>query len=172
MKNEKQDLIAKLKKYPPEAYIICIILMYTTVIMTMEVVGRYVFGKSFSWSEEIVRYSFVWFTMLGASYAVREKANICVDGVLKKLPPALASVIEVIGQAICIVFMVYLTYVSFRYTSFIFATKSMATVTKVPMGYIYSAIPVGFFLISVRMIVDALKRMIAFGRTKRGGDDE
>lgn len=172
MKDDKKGLIAKLKKYPPEAYIICIILMYTTVIMTMEVVGRYVFGKSFSWSEEIVRYSFVWFTMLGASYAVREKANICVDGVLKKLPPALANVIEAMGQVICIVFMVYLTYVSFRYTMFIFDTKSMATVTKVPMVSIYAAIPVGFFLISVRMIGDLLKQIIVLGRGEKGGDEE
>lgn len=168
MKNQNFDIMAKLKKYPPEAYIIGIILMYTTVIMTIEVVGRYLFAHSFSWSEELVRYSFAWFTMLGASYAVREKANICVDGVLKKLPDKAAKVIEVFGEIICVAFMVYLTYCAAKYTMFISRGGSTASATKIPMSYVYASVPVGFLLISLRMIADIVKRL--FLRKRKGGE--
>lgn len=168
MKEQNTGLLVKLKKYPPEAYIIGIILMYTTVIMIVEVIGRYLFAHSLSWSEELVRYSFAWFTMLGASYAVREKANICVDGVLKNLPDKVAAAIELMGELLCIAFMVYLTFMSVKYTRFIYNGNSLASATRIPMAYIYASVPVGFLLISLRMIADIVKRI--FGKRK-GGED-
>lgn len=158
----------KLGKYPPEAYIIGIIMAYTTVVMIIEVIGRYLFAHSFSWSEELVRYSFAWFTMLGASYAVREKANICVDGVLKKLPEKVANAIELLGEILCIAFMIYLTYAAAKYTMFISRGGSLASATRIPMAYVYASVPVGFCLISLRMLIDVLKRL--FHRVKKGGE--
>lgn len=169
MKEQNSSLWAKFRKYPPEAYIIGIIMLYTTVIMTIEVIGRYFFAHSFSWSEELVRYSFAWFTMLGASYAVREKANICVDGLLKKLPEKLATVIEMVGQLLCIAFMLYLTYAAAKYTMFIYNGGSTASATGIPMAYVYASVPVGFLLISLRMIIDILKTF--FVRNKKGGEE-
>ena len=168
MKENNSGLWAKFRQYPPEAYIIGIIMAYTTVIMIIEVIGRYLFAHSFSWSEELVRYSFAWFTMLGASYAVREKANICVDGLLKKLPEKLAVVIEVIGEVLCIAFMLFLTVSAAKYVVFIHNGGSMASATRIPMAYVYASVPVGFLLISIRMIADVVKRL--FLKNRKGGE--
>jgi len=168
MKENNSGLWAKFRQYPPEAYIIGIIMAYTTVIMIIEVIGRYLFAHSFSWSEELVRYSFAWFTMLGASYAVREKANICVDGLLKKLPEKAANVIEVIGQLLCIGFMLVLTVSAAKDVVFIHNGGSMASATRIPMAYVYASVPVGFLLISIRMIADVVKRL--FLKNRKGGE--
>lgn len=168
MKEQNSGLWAKFRKYPPEAYIIGIIMAYTTVVMIIEVVGRYLFAHSFSWSEELVRYSFAWFTMLGASYAVREKANICVDGLLKKLPEKAANVIGIFGELLCIGFMLFLTISAAKYTMFIANGGSMASATRIPMAYVYASVPVGFLLISLRMIADVVKKL--FLKNKKGGE--
>ncbi|MBQ9091633.1 MAG: TRAP transporter small permease [Anaerotignum sp.] len=168
MKEQNSGLWAKFRQYPPEAYIIGIIMAYTTVVMIVEVIGRYLFAHSFSWSEELVRYSFAWFTMLGASYAVREKANICVDGLLKKLPEKLANVIELFGELLCVAFMLYLTSTAAKYTMFIYNGGSLASATRIPMAYVYASVPVGFLLISLRMAADIVKRL--FLKNKKGGE--
>ncbi len=57
--------------------IICIVL--TAVFF------RYVLNHSLSWSDELVRYLFVWFTMLGAAVTLREREHIRVDFFVEKL---------------------------------------------------------------------------------------
>lgn len=169
MKDQNSGLWAKFRKYPPEAYIIGIIMAYTTVVMIIEVIGRYLFAHSFSWSEELVRYSFAWFTMLGASYAVREKANICVDGLLKKLPGKVAVAIELLGELLCIGFLLFLTVCAVKYVMFIYNGGSLASATRIPMAYVYASVPVGFLLISLRMIADVCKKL--FLKNKKGGEE-
>ncbi|MDD2598284.1 MAG: TRAP transporter small permease [Kiritimatiellae bacterium] len=59
------------------AVIICIVLA--------AVFFRYVLNHSLSWSDEMVRYLFVWFTMLGAAVTLREREHIRVDFFVEKL---------------------------------------------------------------------------------------
>lgn len=154
------------KRYSFEAYIIGFILAAATVVMTIEVIGRYLFAHSFTWSEELVRYSFVWFTLLGASYAVRENGHIVVDGVLQILPKRLARLIEVVGELIWMGFSAYIAYASFKYTLFMYNAGSVSTVTRIPMAFIYAAIPTGFALMSIRIVFLWIQRLRVCGASK------
>jgi len=164
--SEKNNIAPEKKRDPVEAYITAFILGAATIIMTIEIIGRYIFAHSFPWSEELVRYGFVWFTLLGASYAVREKGHIVVDGVLKVLPNRVAAIVERIGELIWLAFSVYITYVSWRYTAFIYTARSVSTTTKIPMAFIYAAIPVGFALIVVRIIFGWIKELRAYQKER------
>jgi len=149
---EKTNPARPAKRYPVEAYIICVIAIAATVIMTVEVVGRYVFQKSFSWSEEIVRYSFIWFTMIGASFAIKERKHICLEGVLGFLPEKIRKALLVCGEALLFLTLLFLFYKSLDYTLFTMRTMSRATVTKLPMFWIYAGMPLGFLLASFRLV--------------------
>lgn len=46
-------------------------LILMTVIMGIQVIWRYVFGMSLSWSEEITRYIFIWEGFLSVSYCTK-----------------------------------------------------------------------------------------------------
>jgi len=140
------------KRYSLEAYVICIIAMIATIIMAMEVVGRYVFQHSFSWSEEIVRYVFIWFTMIGASYAIKEKKHICIDGLANILPPKARRAVLIIGETLLLAILLFLFYKSLEYTLFTMRTMSRATVTKLPMHFIYAGMPIGFLMSAFRLV--------------------
>ncbi len=43
-----------------EEFLMVAVLITMTAIMGIQVVFRYAFGTSFSWSEEITRYIFIW----------------------------------------------------------------------------------------------------------------
>ena len=67
-------LDANLEKY------CCVVLMSVmTVIIFVQVVARYVFQNSLSWSEELARYIFIWLVYLGISYGCQMRKHIKID---------------------------------------------------------------------------------------------
>lgn len=65
------------------------------VIVLAAVFCRYVLNQSLSWSDEVVRYLFVWFTLFGAAVTLREREHIRVEYFVEKLSPTLRRVIEI-----------------------------------------------------------------------------
>jgi len=64
-------------------------------LVLVSVFCRYVLNHSLSWSDEVVRYLFVWFTLFGAAVTLREREHIRVEYFVEKLPAALRRVIEI-----------------------------------------------------------------------------
>ena len=62
-----------------EEYLLVGSLAFNVVLVFFQVVMRYVFQNSLSWSEELARYIFLWQTWLGASYAVKEHRHLRVE---------------------------------------------------------------------------------------------
>ena len=54
-------------------------LAFMTILVFIQVVMRYVFRNSLSWSEELARYIFLWLSWIGASYAVKERSHFRVE---------------------------------------------------------------------------------------------
>ena len=46
------------------------------LIILVAVFFRYVINHSLFWSDEVVRYSFVWFTLLGTALVLRDRRHI------------------------------------------------------------------------------------------------
>ena len=59
------------------------------LIMFYQVVMRYVFHNSPAWSEELVRYLFIFNVMMAAAIAVRRNSHLQIDIVLNALKPHL-----------------------------------------------------------------------------------
>ncbi len=55
-------------------------------IMFTQVVFRYIFNNSLSWSEELIRFLFVWLTFLGGALAINNKSHIAVEFFIELLP--------------------------------------------------------------------------------------
>ncbi len=68
-------------------------------VVLVAVFCRYVLNRSLAWSDELVRYAFVWFTLLGGAVAVRERANIRVELLVGRLPPRARRVLEALVLA-------------------------------------------------------------------------
>jgi C4-dicarboxylate transporter DctQ subunit len=57
-----------------------------TIIIILQVLLRYVFLYSLSWSEEVARYLMIWASFLGAGLAVKYGLHIGVEYVINLLP--------------------------------------------------------------------------------------
>ena len=54
-----------------ELYICVFLMSFMTLLVFVQVVMRYVFNNSLSWSEELARYTFIWLIYIGISYGCR-----------------------------------------------------------------------------------------------------
>ena len=58
---------------------LAILLGLIVAIMFAQVMFRYTFNNSLSWSEEIAKFIFIWITFLGAALCFRDRKHLGVD---------------------------------------------------------------------------------------------
>ena len=73
-------------------------------VMFAQVVFRYIFNNSLSWSEELIRYLFVWLTFLGGALAIKTRTHIAVDFFIELLPVKYMKYIRILNQVLITVF--------------------------------------------------------------------
>jgi TRAP-type C4-dicarboxylate transport system permease small subunit len=64
------------------------------VLVLVAVFFRYGLNRSLSWSDEVVRYLFVWCTLLGAAVTLREREHIRVEYFVELLPPRVRRTVD------------------------------------------------------------------------------
>lgn len=115
------------------------------VIMTVAIIFRYVINQSLSWSDEAVRYLFVWFTLLGSSLALRDKAHIQVEFFIESVPPRLRRLLDFLSDSLVLAFNVVLFFLGVKW---FFATAGMQTASlHLPINLVlYGALPASALL--------------------------
>jgi len=64
------------------------LLTLMTLLVGAQIAGRFVFGASIFWSDELARFLLVWIAFLGMSVGLRRGAHPGVDGLVQALPAA------------------------------------------------------------------------------------
>jgi TRAP-type C4-dicarboxylate transport system permease small subunit len=62
-----------------------------TVIIFIQIFGRFILPKPYSWTEELARYVMIWGAFIGASSMIRTWENVYVDFFIEKLPVKLKT---------------------------------------------------------------------------------
>lgn len=146
-----------------EEYLLVAILAFMVTIIFIQVIMRYAFQNSLSWSEEITRYLFVWICWLGAGYAVKHDKHITITVFRDKLPERIRIFVEYIALIMWIGFSIFMCGNSWRLAHKILLQNQLAPATQIPMAYAYAAIPVGFLVMSLRLIQQLFKKVRAKG---------
>jgi TRAP-type transport system small permease protein len=133
-----------------------VVLLYVTMITVgfAQVIMRYVFQRSLTWSEEVARYLFVWITFLGAALALERGIHISVDVLFRALPPPLRRGLEVAIHLGIAAFLVVFVVKAWSIAQL--AMTERAPATGVPMGLIQLAMPIGGTI----MLINSLRVML------------
>ncbi len=111
------------------------------VLVFANVVGRYVFGRSIIWVEELTQYQMIWVAYLGAGLALRQARLVAVDTLQDLLP---AGVRRMLRAAIGLVIVAFLLVLAWFGSQIVLFTWSQETpVLNVPTGLPYLAVPLG-----------------------------
>ena len=133
-----------------ESYICRTLLALFVILLFAQIISREFFGYSFSWSEELATYMFVWFVFFGASYAAKLYAHNRVTFQFNKMSKRTANIIEGIADLFWIAFNVYFIYLSFNFVFFKMNLFWKSQTLGIPMKYIYMILPIAFTLMTIR----------------------
>lgn len=144
----------KLKKYYDkfEEYLLVYSLVFTVIVVFLQVIMRFVFKSALSWSEELTRYVFIWQIWLGASLAVRESKHIRVEIIFGLLKGKAVHIAELVAYLIWFGFCVFIVINSIDLMEYLIRTRSFSPAMQLPLAYAYASVPVGCGMMGLRLI--------------------
>ena len=143
-------------------YVLVVMIGVMFIVTTTQVILRYCFNTGLSWSEELVRFIFVWATFLGGAIGVKEHIHIGVDVLVNLLPPHLRRFADTLVYLIVFAFGLFLICAG---TPVVTMTHSqLSPAIMMPMSWVYIAIPVSGFFVMVYSVAE-----IVFVWKKRKG---
>jgi TRAP-type C4-dicarboxylate transport system permease small subunit len=142
-----------------------VILVVFSVIMVsvifLQVIMRYVFDASLSWSEELARYSFIWLVYIGISYGVKKQRHIKVDVLLLLFKERGRLVLTIISNLLFLFFCLFVIRYGSGIAMTILELGQKSPANQIPMGIVYLAAPVGMGLAAIRIIQNLIKQFKA-----------
>jgi TRAP-type C4-dicarboxylate transport system permease small subunit len=109
-----------------------------------QVVARYLFNYSFSWSEEFPVFLFLWVSFVAAAAAYRDESHLSVTFVYKKFPRRIKKILLYVNLILSLMFFIVVGYselmidFSLRGSTFV--------VMKISKLYCYIGIPMACLL--------------------------
>ena len=128
-------------------------LMAMSVILGWNVLGRYLTGNWLSWADEVARYSMIWLTFLGSGLALREGAHAAITNAQEALPGQGQQALRALILLVLLGFFAFMVWVGIDYMNRMAVQRSAAL--RIPMKWVYAAMPVGFALMIVHLVLIA-----------------
>lgn len=160
MENRREDKLLRV------LYNICgVLLMLMVGVIFIQVIARYIFQNSLSWSEEVGRYLFVWISFLGAALGIPVGVHVSLDILTKRFPPSMQKVFFIISRITMLFFSVVLFRASLLMLEL--GKKQISTALKIPMRYVYLVLPISAIIMIyyvIRDVADCIKLKGGDGR--------
>lgn len=130
---------------------------------------RYFTNHSITWSDEVARHMMIWLTFIGAGITLRHGGLTAVDNFQISASPRNAKLMRIVVAGIMMAFFAVMIWVGKIYVGR--TMFQMTPSTRIPFGYIYLAIPIGFSLLVMHLLF-VLKAYLAGGMAALQGDDD
>lgn len=132
------------------ALLVFYLLLVTT--MLVEVIRRELLAYSSIWGEELVRYAFIYLVWIGASAAVKDRAHIRIDVIFHGLPYRGQTLLYLLGDLVMLGVSVAVVIWSWHSVGTSLKFGSVSHGLRVSMVYFLLAVPIGFAMVSARLV--------------------
>jgi len=139
------------------------------VIILAQVIARYLLEIAISWPEESARYALVWLTFIGAAAAAARASEITVDSLTEMAPRGVRHglhLLAAVGGLVAFGFLIWASLPLFG-----FPARTLSPATRIPMGWVYLALPAGAAL-AVLFLGARLVRLAIRGPAEAEADGE
>lgn len=134
-------------------WLLIVLLLAMVIIIFCNVVLRYSTGDSIIWAEEVARHMMIWVAFLGAGLALRFGGHVAIDNLHRAVSTRTARVLRTLVVVGLSLFFIFMTVAS---SDYVWRTRFQSTAaTDIPISFIYAAMPVGFVLMLVHLLLIA-----------------
>ena len=136
-------------------FIMVMLVLGFTILIFVQVVSRYVFNNTITWSEQAGRYLFIWLVFLGLPILYRHGEHVGFTMVVEKLPKKVQDVIGIVIHILVLVFAVFLTIQSIKFCGMVSHKKMIGL--GLNQLFVHTCQPT----CAILLIIFGLERLIA-----------
>ncbi|HFQ4903033.1 TPA: TRAP transporter small permease [Vibrio vulnificus] len=146
---------------------ICIVIVGAmTLLVTYQVVVRYLFNSPSAVSEVLSRYLFIWLILFGAAYVFGLKEHMSITFIKQKFNEKIQILLEMLIELTTVTFALSIMIFG-GYNSSVRQMWQLDSALQIPMGVIYAAIPISgvlmvfYFFYNQMHLVLRLKQLLS-----------
>ncbi|MBQ4425891.1 MAG: TRAP transporter small permease [Lachnospiraceae bacterium] len=149
-------------------YLMLLLISVMLIVGFAQVFCRYVLSNSLSWSEELMRFIYVWVIMIGINLGIRHKslaAITALSDIIAKKSKIAAKTMSIVCLLVQLFVCVILSWYGYQY---MVTAKQTSAAMLIPMKYVYVALPLGGFL----GVIYTVESMISWAKGLKIGEDK
>lgn len=151
-------MVNLLKQRSIEEWLGAILMTAVLVLLSMQIIGRYVLGWSFAWIEEVSRFCFVWAVYFGFIVAAEKDRHIRVSVQISALPKRAQIWLLTLADVIWLVFNGIIVWYGTFYIIDMFEFPMKSQTTGINLAWIQMVVPLGFLALSIRVLQVMIRR--------------
>jgi TRAP-type C4-dicarboxylate transport system permease small subunit len=125
------------------------------LLVTWQVITRYVFNNPSAVTEQLARYMFVWLVVINAAYIFGKREHMNIGFILGKCSPKMQMILSMISEIVILVF-VLAVLVGGGLQAVKLGMPQMDSALPVKMGIIYLALPISGVLTTAYTICNMI----------------
>jgi TRAP-type C4-dicarboxylate transport system permease small subunit len=138
-----------------------------TLTVIWQVFTRFVLRDPSSWTEEMSIFLLIWIGLLGSAVALRRKAHLGIDILVLRFPERWARLAAIFVFLCVIFFSLGVLFIGgIRLVTVILMNNQISPAMGIKMGYIYLALPISGFFITMYAVEFILEEIRALSGRK------
>ena len=143
------------------------VLIAAVLINLANVVGRYIFSRPIQATDEILVYLFVWCVFLGAVLVSWEGRQLRMDAITSVLSTPVRAVLNGLALALFVGMALFVIAQSISFLARIHEVGQKSIATGIPMVVPHAAIPLGFGLMLLAVVLGWRRHILGGGEGRR-----
>lgn len=110
------------------------------LVITLQIFGRTFMSTPPSWTEEMSRFFFLWYSFLACAVTLRAKQHLGLDYFYRKFNPKFRHGLDMVIQVLVLAFGAYIAFYGIQLLSIV--TRRKAPITGWSMTFFYLVLPI------------------------------
>ena len=142
-----------------------------TGVLLLLVIMLQIFGRTFmstppSWTEEMSRFFFLWYSFLACAVTLRAKQHLGLDYFYRKFNPGFRHILDYVIQILVLGFGAYIAFYGVQLLSIV--AKRKAPISGWSMTYFYLILPI-MGVLFILIAPEHLKELVRANKIKKEG---
>ncbi|MEN3792272.1 TRAP transporter small permease [Fulvimarina sp. MAC3] len=137
-----------------------VVLAFGTLLLAgvsvANVIGRFLFGQSLYFAEELSQFLVILITFAGIGYAARHGRHIRMSALYDELPDAGRKALMIVIALVTAAIMFVLAWYSYFYVLSVYETGRISPVTRIPVFLTLVWLPLGFVITGIQYVLTAI----------------
>jgi TRAP-type C4-dicarboxylate transport system permease small subunit len=135
-------------------FAICGVLLLAAILINIaNVIGRYVFGISVAWAEEVMSYIIIWGVFISIGAITYQGLHLRMDLLVHTVRGKFATLLGALTVILMLVCALFVLRQSFQVLVFYIGNGETSMGARIPLVYPHAALVFGFVLMAVAAIL-------------------